>query len=116
MTVCLAKVGASTGFQEGKGDGREAGRGSGVRSPSRGQLNFCTSEVVFVEMHLETVWCREPNGGSLNWLGPCPPLPRRKLEPAGGCADLCLLRCQHLRLTLRGAWAGDHSHEPCNQG
>lgn len=71
----MAKVEASTEFQEGKGDGRESGRGSGVRSPSRGQLNFCTSEIVFVETHLETAQCREPNCVSLRirWVPSTPP-------------------------------------------
>lgn len=85
MTVCLAKVGASAGFQEGKGDGRELGRGSGVRSPSRGQLNFCTSEIVYVEMQLETAWCRE-TVGPLEFAGALSTPPQTQ---TGACRWLC---------------------------
>lgn len=88
--------------------GRESA-GEGVRL-IQGQLNFCTSEIVFVETHLETAQCREPNCVSLRNRGPVhPSLDADWSLQLAVLTSLCL-DASISRYFLRRAWAGDHSH------
>lgn len=80
--MCLAEVGASAGFQEGKGD----------EWKGQGRLSFCTPETVSL-MQLETVHSAENAGANpLEITGSLPVPPQKQRENAGGCADLSLLR------------------------
>lgn len=81
--MCLAEVGASAGFQEGKGD----------EWKGQGWLSFCAPETVSLQMQLETVHSAEnPGVNPLEFTGSLPVPPQTQRENAGGCADLSLLR------------------------